>query len=387
MATIRPFEPGDALEAAKLFYVVSPESTWPSVEHLARYMREVLCESPWCDPEIPSWVAVEGGKIIGIESIVPRPMMHGTRAIRAAVSCQTYVHPGHRGLAGIQLTRALLNGPQDVTIADGASLMAAKVWEGMGGLVSPMHRISWVRPIRPAQSALVYAASRRRGLRPLAALGRPFAAAADACLMRIPPLHCTPKLHEEELDTAKLLAAFEELGRQFTFRPVYEFGSLDWLLGQLTAKRRHGPLQARLVRDADGQVAGWFLYYLNSGLSRVLQLVARKDTTRAILEHLFRHAADHGAVALEGRVEPRFTFDMGHMQCLFHSSGELTLLHARDPAVMASLMQGDAFFTRTEGEWWLRFHGEPREPAKGSASGGDKAAVAQGAPARAGATT
>ncbi len=364
MATIiRPFEPGDALEAAKLHQLVSQESTWPSVEHLAQYIREVLCDGPWCDPEIPSWVAVEDGKIIGVESVVPRPMMHGKRAIRAAVSCQTYVHPEYRGLAGIQLTRALLSGPQDVTIADGASLNGAKVLEAMGSLVSPLHRMSWIRPIRPARSALAYVASRRASLRPLAALGAPFAAAADACLMRVPPLRCAPRLHEEQLDTANLLAGFEQLGREFTFKPVYDYDTLDWLLGQLAAKRRHGSLQARLVRDASGKVAGWFMYYLNSDLSRVVQLVARKGATRDVLEHLFHHAAEHGAIALEGRIEPRFTFDMGNMQCFFQSSSELTLLHARDPAVMASLMHGDAFFTRAEGEWWLRFHGEPHEQA------------------------
>jgi hypothetical protein len=359
VATIRPFEPGDALEAAKLFMVVSPESGWASAEHLAQYLRKVLCESPWCDPEIPSWVAIENGKIIGVESVVPRPMMHGERVIRAAVSCQTYVHPENRGITGIQLTRALLSGPQDVTIADGASLMGAKVMEALGALVSPLHRMSWIRPLRPAQAALALAASRRQALRPLAVVGTPFAALADACLTRIPPLRCLPRLHEEELDPAKLLAAFDELGSQFTLRPVYDINSLDWLYGQLAAKNRHGPLQARLVRDAGGKVAGWFIYYLNSGLSRVLQIMARKDTTRPVLEHLFRHAADRGTVALEGRIEPRFTYDMGNMHCFFHSSSELTLLHARDPAIMASLMQGDAFFTRMEGEWWLRFHGEP----------------------------
>jgi hypothetical protein len=204
MATIRPFEPDDALEAAKLFLLVNPGSRWPSAEPLAQYIREVLCESPWCDPEIPSLVAVENGRIIGVESVVPRPMMHGKRAIRAAVSCQTYVHPERRGLTGIQLTRALLSGPQDVTIADGASLMGAKVLEALGALVSPLHRMSWIRPVRPAQAALGYAASRRRALRPLAVVGAPFAALADACLTRIPPLRCTPGLHEEELDSAKL---------------------------------------------------------------------------------------------------------------------------------------------------------------------------------------
>jgi hypothetical protein len=238
------------------------------------------------------------------------------------------------------------------------------MWVAMGGIVSPLHRMSWIRPVRPLQSALLLAATRRRALRPLAALIRPLAALVDAGVMRLPPLRTEPSLHEEGLDTPRLLAAYEELGRHFALRPQYDHASLDWLMAQVAAKQRHGPLQARLMRGSDGKIAGWFLYYLAPGLSRVIQIAARPGSTRAVLEHLFRHAADHGALALEGRIEPRFTADMGNMQCFFQSSAELTLLHARDPAVLASLMQGNAFFTRLEGEWWPRFHGEPAHPAR-----------------------
>ena len=369
MTTIRAFEPEDAPAVAALFQSVARDP-WPSTTRVAEYFRELFVDNPWRDPEIPSWAALEGDRMIGFAAVMPRPMMHGKKPIRVAVSCQFFVHPEYRrSLAAVQLLRALLRGPQDLTLADGATEGAAKMWTAMGGILSPLHRMSWVRPVRPMQSALWLTGARRAALRPLAMLARPIGALADACVMRLPPLRSKPSLHEEDLDTAKLLAGYEELGRNYTMRPQYDYASLDWLMGQVAAKKRHGPLQARLVRDSDGKVAGWFLYYLSPGLSRVVQLVARPGSTRAVLEHLFRHAADHGALALEGRIEPRFTGDMGNMHCFFQSSAELTLLHARDPAVLAPLMQGDAFFTRLEGEWWPRFHGEPaRSPEREAGS-------------------
>jgi hypothetical protein len=37
-----------------------------------------------------------------------------------------------------------------------------------------------------------------------------------------------------------------------------------------------------------------------------------------------------------------------------------TLLHVRDQSLLVPLLRGDAFFSRLEGEWWMRFAGEPR---------------------------
>jgi hypothetical protein len=81
-----------------------------------------------------------------------------------------------------------------------------------------------------------------------------------------------------------------------------------------------------------------------------------------VLEHLFHHASERGTMALEGRMDPRFAAELGKMQCFFRNCGELTLLHSRDPSLLAPLLLGNAFFTRLEGEWWLRFHGEPVRP-------------------------
>ena len=365
MATIRQFEPGDAAEAAALFALIYPGSQWRSNSELAGYLVEMFCNNPWRDPEIPSWVARQDGQLVGFLGVMARPMTLGKQEIRAAVGCQFLVHPGQRrGLAAIQLLQTYLRGPQDLSFADGATPDSGKLWGAMGGFVSPLQSLSWIRVFRPVQGALRLGSTRRRWFSPIAALASPFAALADACVTRAGPSRFKPQLREEELDGRGLLAALEEHTPQFALRPRYDSASLDWLLAQLHAKKRHGPLQSRLVRDPDGRIAGWFLYYLDGGMSRVMQLAARTDRTRAVLEHLFRHASERGALALEGRMDPRFVGDLTDMHCVFRGSSELTLLHARDASVLMPLLRGNAFFSRLEGEWWLRFHGEePAEPS------------------------
>jgi hypothetical protein len=376
MATLRTFEPDDAAAVAALFEHIYPQSRWAVRNDLAKYIREMFCANPWRDPEIPSWVAHQDGELIGFLGVMPRPMMHGKQVIRAAVGCQFLVHPEKRhSLAAVQLLRSYLQGPQDISLADGANAVSGKLWETMGGLVSPIHSLAWIKVLRPAQGALRLAGTRRRWLAPLAKLGEPLAALADACVARAPSFRLEPQLCEHDLDASSLRAALDEHANRFVLRPHYDPASLDWLLGQVAAKKRHGRLQGRLVRDPDGRLAGWFLYYLDTGLSRVMQLAARPDRVRPVLEHLFHHANERGTLALEGRMDARFSRELGDMNCLFRNCGELTLLHARDPSVLAPLLSGNAFFSRLEGEWWLRFHGETARPREAGAMEGDTSSL------------
>jgi hypothetical protein len=363
MTTIRPFEAKDAADVAALFKAVFPQNCWASTPELAAYLRQTLCDNPWRDDDIPSWVACEDGNPVGFLAVRPRPMLHGKRPIRAAVGCQYLVHPRQRrSLVAVQLLRRFFQGPQDISLADGANSLSARMWEPLGGTISPVHSLSWIRALRPAQSALRLARLKSGWPRTVGSIGGPLAAMADTVAMRTPHFSFKRQLEEEDLDTKSFHAALTEHTARFPLRPLYDLPSLEWLLEQVAAKKRHGRLQARLLRDANGKMAGWFLYYLEEGgVSRVIQLAARHDRVRPTLEHLFQHASDRGAVALEGRMDPRFSEELGKMQCFFRNCGELTLLHSRDPALLAPLLSGNAFLTRLEGEWWLRFHGEPAQ--------------------------
>ena len=43
-------------------------------------------------------------------------------------------------------------------------------------------------------------------------------------------------------------------------------------------------------------------------------------------------------------------------RCLFHHRGYWMLVHAHSPELLAAIACGNAFLTRLEGEWCMRFH-------------------------------
>jgi hypothetical protein len=371
---VREFAARDAAPVAALHARAYPHSRWPSLDARAAYFREVLLQNPWVDPELPSWVAEDGEGIAGFMGVIARPMRFGSRTIRVAVACQLMVDPDRpTGFAALELIRRYFSGPQDLCVADGANEASRQCWEAAGGAASPLHSLHWVRLLRPAQGALQLAAS-RPGLRALSVLARPFAALADACGMRVSSSQ-REALRPEALDAAALAAAMHELRGAFSLRPRYEAASLAWLLGQAQAKRRYGPLHGGVLRERGGRLAGWFLYYLNSEMSQVLQVGARRERSGAVLEHLFGHAREQGAVAIQGRLEPSLAQGLHGRRCLLQSRGIATLVHARDPGLLVPFFRGDALFTRLDGEWWTRFDGEPAQPAAANLSSRTSEAV------------
>ena len=64
MATIRILAEDDVPAVAALFTRV-PEYRWSSQPASESYFREMLFNNPWCDLQVPSWVAEENGRITG----------------------------------------------------------------------------------------------------------------------------------------------------------------------------------------------------------------------------------------------------------------------------------------------------------------------------------
>lgn len=369
MAAVRPLEERDIPEVARLFGRVHPQEPAASTVQREAYLRRIFFGNPWADPAIPSWVAQDGAQLAGFIGVMPRPMLYKGRPVRAAVVSQLMVDRDKRHrLAAAQLLRKALAGPQELTISDGASESSRKMWEALGGATSALYSLQWRRPLRPAQCALQLA-STRRGWGALR-LAAPLASLVDAYAARRMLARASTGLIEEPLDAACLLAALAGAASRVALSPKYDLGALDWLLGEARAKRRHGELQGRMLRDGAGRIAGWFLYYLNGGTSKVLQLGARPGSEQAVLEQLFHHAWRNGAAALEGRMDPRLAPFLSRKHCFF-VGGPFALIHAREPKLIASLDRGDALFSRLEGEWWMRFLGEPAAPAPAGSSVSD----------------
>src|SRR5207244_1802768 len=110
--------------------------------------------------------------------------------------------------------------------------------------------------------------------------------------------------------------------------------------------------------DADGQLAGWFLYYAQrGGIAEVLQLVARNGAYDGVLRHLLSDAWSQGATAVRGRFDPIHAQELSDRHCWLRREGPWTLVHSRNPSIVAAFERGTAEFSRLDGEWWLRFVG------------------------------
>jgi len=342
MAEVRPFAERDLSEVAELFVRTHPDGEW------SRF-REMLFANPWLDSAMPSWIARDAGRVAGFIGVVPRPMRHRGKAVNAAVLTQLMTEPMP------QLLRAALAGPQDLTLSDAASDASRQMWEAGRATSLALYGLQWRRVLRPASAAL--------GMLPggvgraAATLAAPVAIAADAWLTRRTGLGRKSALIEQPLTGSSLCNALETFGSSYALWPRYSASTLEWLLKQARAEHRHGELQAHVLRQG-GRIAGWFLYYLNAGTSKVLQIAARPNCEDAVLAHLFQHAWRRGSRAIEGRMEPRFAHAVSRQHCSVFQPGVYVVAHARSNELLGALGAGNAFFSRLEGEWWARPTGE-----------------------------
>jgi len=358
MAAVRKLVEDDIPAVCELFSRAHPEERWTSPEACEAYFRKILLANPWSDLGLPSWVAEEEGRMTGFAGVVPRRMAFRGRPIRVAVGCQFMVDPDRRhGLTALQLARAVLSGPQDLFIADGANDLSRHMWAGLGGAAPLLYNLHWTRPLRPARFALSLLTERRALPRVLLPPARCLALITDALAANGHLDREETVLTESDLDAATMLAHLPVVADGAALQPEYDARSLAWLLEQAACKSRHGKLRARAVLEGE-RLIGWYLYYARAGaVGEVVQIAGRNGSYGRVLKRLLVDAWRHGAIAVRGRLEPRHVQELSDRHCWFRREGTWTLVHSRNPDLASALSQGNAFLSRLEGEWWLRFQG------------------------------
>ena len=364
MATIRVIAEEDTPAVIALVARVYPghPRRWRSSAECESYFREALFNNPWRDLELPSWVAEEDGRICGFYAVLPRPMHFRGRRLRVAVGCQFMVDPDRRhSLIALQLAKACLSGPQDLTLADRSNDWSRRMWLQVGGTAPPLYSLHWTRPLRAARHVLSLLQERAALALPLIMAARPLGAAADALAIRLRHnrfLVEDNELADDALDPAAMIAHLPAVLHDSELQPVYEAHALPWLLDQLSRKTFYGALRARAVLDGGRRLLGWYLYYVRpGGVSEVVQIAARNGSFDRVLKRLLADAWRHGAAAVRGRIDPRYVRELSARHCWFRQDDGWTLVHSRHADVMAAIERGKAFFSRLEGEWWLRFLG------------------------------
>ena len=360
---VRPFVEEDIPQVADLHrrvFGTGDHLTDQMQRSYTSYFREIFLNNPWYDEELSSLVYQDtDGAIVGFLGVMPRWMSFRGRPIQAAISSQFIVEPDRRfTLAAVQLMKAFLSGPQDLSIADEASNTSRRLWERAGGVTARLYSLYWGRLLRPSQFVLARVGKHRLPA-PVVATAQAVCRLLDGFATRMPrsPFCQTPpEMAGEELDAQTLLAGMAEFSRDRSVRAEYDERSLQWLFEILAQKAEHGVFQKVAVRNAAGALLGWYLYYLNrGGIGEVLQLGARENSIKDVVDHLSYQAWRRGVVAVSGRLEPRFLQELCSSSCVYHHRGMWVLVHAHDPDLLQSIHSGDAVLTRLEGEWCMRF--------------------------------
>ncbi len=357
MGRIRPFVKDDIPQVADLDLRVWRGSKRPSSQALHVYYEEIFFRNPWYDEALPSLVYQENsGKISGFIGVVPRRMSMNEQPVQVVINTHGMVDPSSQFAGvGTQLVQTSYSGPQDLSISDDVNEAGCKACKKAGGTIALLYSLQWIRPLQPSRYVLSLL-SKKHGLpAPIELASRPFCSVIDTIEVRMPQsrfrLFAPSTLLEEELTVEILLACLSEFSDSYALRPEYDSHSLSWLLARLSQKKR---LRKVVVRKTNQEIVGWYLYYLNSGgISEVLQIGAKNDSINGVLDHLFYDAWRQGAVALAGRLDPRFIREFSDKYCLLRCNGSWTVVHSNKPEVLHAVHRGDAFFTRLEGEWPL----------------------------------
>src|SRR2546425_3260753 len=323
---------------------------------LESYFDKVFFPSPWYDEDLCSLVYLGShGRILGFLGLQPRRMSMSGRSLRVAVATKFMVAPYcDDRLAAVRLLRTLFAGPQDLLMTGLSSDAMRRIWERLGGTTALAYSLSWTRLLRPTWHVMSWV-GRRLGLKPLALVGRPFCAAADAVAARMAPNRFDqgePGYTAEDSEAATVVTHLPDFYPRRALRPDYEERSLRWLLEVAGENNPTNDLRRRLVRNSQREVVGWFLYFLEpGGESEVLQMAARQDSVGPVLQVLLADAWREGSVTLSGRLEPHFLPQLSSRHCYFSQNGLWMLIHSKKRDVLNTILSGDAFISRLEGEW------------------------------------
>jgi hypothetical protein len=358
---VRPFVDRDVPEVADLHRrVFRPSGVAASggwLDAYRRYFSDVFLNPSLSDGRISSLVYEHDGRIRGFLGVMPRRMIFNGRPVLMAVCSQFAVDAGERGQAGLRMLKRCLAGPQDLTITDEAGDTTGHLWEWCGGERVFPQSMRWIRPLRPVQLGLSLLAKHR----PLAFVAGAMATDArliDWTIGRLaPPARglAAVRGHRQELDDETFLEGVREIAAVRSLCPYYDGESARWTFGR-AHRPSAGQVRRVVVRQASGIVAGWFVYHTTAErIADVLQIAARPEAIGDVLDHVLDDAFEHGAIAVSGRLEPQLMPVLAARRALFYRGDHWTLLHSASPQVRYAVQAGDAFLTRLEGEWCLRF--------------------------------
>jgi hypothetical protein len=362
MGKTRPFVKEDIPQVVNLHPRAFEDSNRPP----STYFEEVFLNNPWFDESLSSLVYEQNdGKIIGFLGVIPRRFSFNRRTIQVAISTQFMVDRSSRStMAGLQLQKTFLAGPQDLSMADFANSEGRKIWGAFKGHSVLISKLRWRRVLRSSSIRRVQFLLRRwKQPAPVAMASRSLCSWLDAFeVQTLGNRFCpkAPQVSEVEINENTIITHLPEFFGDTYLRPEYDERSLKWLLGRAAEKKRFGKLRKVGVCNEAGEIIGWYVYSLLPGeKARVLHIAAKQNSAHKVLDSLFYRAWQGRANSVHGRLEPHIMTALAAKSRISYSLGEYWMMvHSRDPELLSVIHRGDAFLTLLEGEWLMGFHEE-----------------------------
>lgn len=354
---IRPFELADippVIQLRRKCFGSSSQTTQQLAE--ARF-RKVLFENPWFREDIPSLVAVnDEGAIIGFLGVVPRPMTYRGEPVLMAVKTQIMADPDAGEMAGVALLQSFFSGPQDISLGDLANDDSSRICCALGARLAGLHCLYWTRPLRLAQFA-----SKKLRLRGFPkSIFRVIGAMAAPYLQRQRnnPFHIAkPDCDSRDIDAERLCALYGMFLRRYEIQAVYTEADLDWLLRDIAEQLPiDTTLRVKEIADSSGRPLGWYLYcFQKGGAAEILQIGGRENAIEMVIASAIYHAYLDGAAYITGRVQPEYLSQLSHPSIHFSRRGPWVTVGSRCDEISGAILEGKAWLTRLEGEWWMNF--------------------------------
>ncbi len=359
---IRPLMESDIPELARLQMRVAQDGDGHSLDTVRatfeKYFARVFLNYPGRDERSPSLVHEErDGRISGLICVVARPMSFNGKSVNMAVSTRLIVDPEARSqLAGVQLLKTFMNGPQDLSITDFSTPTVERIWDALGGRTATLYSLRWLRILNPCQYGLARI-EHRKTLSRLAKIGTPAWRLCDrlATTNAKSPLRIEdPQLPSEPLTQRMFLANVSRFTDGFALQPVYDADWVSWLWSRFGNMWDSGAVHKVAVKNNQGDLLGWYIYNLESGgVGEVAHIAATGKSISDVLSHMFNHAWQQGAAGLTGRIPPRYMRALSNQSCQFRCCDDVALVHSPNPKLMRTFDRGDAFLTHLEGEGCL----------------------------------
>jgi hypothetical protein len=358
---IREFSRGDLKEISQLWLKVFAPGQRTVPPAFERYFEDVFLRNPWQGHGLSSLVCEDNrGDLVGFIGVLPRRMRFCGAPLTVAVASQFMIDPDRAlPFTAVALLRHFFNGGQDLSFSDGANWRSFEMWTAAGGSNALPYSCIWTRVLRPAEYAARLCKRRLFSCLPMRAV-QPICRTLDAAVTRCSSspfrLPTTlPTTIEENVDASVLLDCIRNFSARRALQPEYDLLSFRWLLEKAAEQQTHGDLHTAVVKRPRGEIIGWYVCYIKpGGIGQMLQLGGEPRHIGRVLEHLLCRAHAHGAVAVSGQLEPLFARALASAHCSLTLSSSV-IIQSRNDKLLNAIHRGDAFLSRLEGEWWMRF--------------------------------